>query len=141
MFKFIKDLMVNFDFMSMDNPPENEEETKAHIDHDEEKEGYPLLNINFMLTTEGFLFIDLENTTRKVEADELATVINYISSYKGQLDVLEIIKANLSDSDQEEMYDEFIQHFIKLKANEASLLDERKEEDSSPYINPSEMLP
>ena len=141
MFKFIKDLMVNFDFMSMDNPPESEEETKAQIDHDEEKEGYPLLNINFMLTTEGFLFIDLENTTRKVEADELATVINYISSYRGQLDVLEIIKANLSESDQEEMYDEFIQHFIKLKANEASLLDERKEQDSTPYINPSEMLP
>ena len=45
MFKFIKDLMVNFDFMSMDNPPENEEETKAHIDHDEEKEGYPPLKI------------------------------------------------------------------------------------------------
>tara|TARA_R100001015_G_C4463325_1_gene49473 strand:- start:126 stop:554 length:429 start_codon:yes stop_codon:yes gene_type:complete len=142
MFKFIKDFIVKIDSISSDSH-NDDEETQTHIeyDYDKEKEGDPLLNINFMLTTEGFLFIDLQNTARKVEADELATVINYISSYRGQLDVLEIIKTNLSDSNQKELYDEFVQHFIKLKANEASLLDERKEEDSSPYINPSEMLP
>tara|TARA_Y100001973_G_scaffold98250_1_gene155564 strand:- start:152 stop:580 length:429 start_codon:yes stop_codon:yes gene_type:complete len=142
MFKFIKDFIVKIDSISSDKH-NDDEETQTHIeyDYDKEKEGDPLLNINFMLTTEGFLFIDLQNTARKVEADELATVINYISCYRGQLDILEIIKANLLESDQEEMYDEFIQHFIKLKTKEASLLDERKEEDSSPYINPSEMLP
>ena len=52
-----------------------------------------------------------------------------------------IIQTNLLDSDQEELYNDFVKHFAELKINEASLLNERKEEDSTPYINPSEMLP
>ena len=100
------------------------------------------MHFELQFPTQGaVLFIDLENITRKIEANELAAAINYISSYKGQLDVLEIIQTNLLDSDQEELYNDFVKHFAELKINEASLLNERKEEDSTPYINPSEMLP
>ena len=131
MFKLIKNY-----FNSNAQPEEQTEEDTEN--------GQPLININFLLTTQGTLFIDLENSTRPFTATELATLINYISSYRGQMDTLELIQSNLIDEDDEDLkqlHDDFIKLYINLKMNEAKELTDRKEADSTPYINPSEMLP
>jgi len=131
MFKFIKNY-----FNSSTQPEEQTEEDTEN--------GQPLININFLLTTQGTLFIDLENLNRPFKAIELATLINYISSYRGQMDTLELIQSNLIDEDDEDLkqlHDDFIKLYIDLKMNEAKELTNRKEVDSTPYINPSEMLP
>lgn len=131
MFKLIKNY-----FNSNAQPEEQTEEDTEN--------GQPLININFLLTTQGTLFIDLENLNRPFKAIELATLINYISSYRGQMDTLELIQSNLIDEDDEDLkqlHDDFIKLYIDLKMNEAKELTDRKETDSTPYINPSEMLP
>lgn len=131
MFKLIKNY-----FNSSTQPEEQTEEDTEN--------GQPLININFLLTTQGTLFIDLENLNRPFKAIELATLINYISSYRGQMDTLELIQSNLIDEDDEDLkqlHDDFIKLYIDLKMNEAKELTDRKETDSTPYINPSEMLP
>ena len=128
MFKFIKNY-----FNSNTQPEEQTEEDTEN--------GQPLININFLLTTQGTLFIDLENSNRPFEAVELATLINYVSSFRGQMDTLELIQSNLLDQDLKQLHDDFIQLYIDLKTKEAQELTDRKEADSTPYINPSEMLP
>tara|TARA_R110002096_G_scaffold58619_4_gene147486 strand:- start:969 stop:1355 length:387 start_codon:yes stop_codon:yes gene_type:complete len=128
MFKFIKNYF-NYNTKSEEQIEENTED------------GKPLININFLLTTQGTLFIDLENSNRPFEAVELATLINYVSSFRGQMDTLELIQSNLLDQDLKQLHDDFIQLYIDLKTNEAQELTDRKEADSTPYINPSEMLP
>lgn len=135
MFKLIKNY-----FNSSTQP---EEQTEEQTEEDTEN-GQPLININFLLTTQGTLFIDLENLNRPFKATELATLINYISSYRGQMDTLELIQSNLIDEDDEDLkqlHDDFIKLYIDLKTDEAKELTDRKETDSTPYINPSEMLP
>ena len=135
MFKLIKNY-----FNSSTQP---EEQTEEQTEEDTEN-GQPLININFLLTTQGTLFIDLENLNRPFKAIELATLINYISSYRGQMDTLELIQSNLIDEDDEDLkqlHDDFIKLYINLKMNEAKELTDRKEADSTPYINTSEMLP
>ena len=60
------------------------------------------------------------------------------------MDTLELIQSNLIDEDDEDLkqlHDDFIKLYINLKMNEAKELTDRKEADSTPYINPSEMLP
>ena len=135
MFKLIKNY-----FNSSTQP---EEQTEEQTEEDTEN-GQPLININFLLTTQGTLFIDLENLNRPFKAIELATLINYISSYRGQMDTLELIQSNLIDEDDEDLkqlHDDFIKLYINLKMNEAKELTDRKEADSTQYINPSERLP
>ena len=116
MFKLIKNY-----FNSSTQP---EEQTEEQTEEDTEN-GQPLININFLLTTQGTFFIDLENLNRPFKAIELATLINYISSYRGQMDTLELIQSNLIDEDDEDLkqlHDDFIKLYINLKMNEAKEL-------------------
>ena len=144
MFNFIKNLISK-----IFTPVEKEEKIPAYMNpypyNGDPENGDAILSIMFTLTDEGVLLIDMENSTRKFEPIELASLISYIGSFRGQMDTLDIIKEGMIDGGREEDHEKFLGHYVSLKTQEAESLEGMSEldpeDDDTPCIDPSEMMP
>ena len=136
MFNYIKNFIKNF-FSSQEEEEEELAPWQTPFPYNGDPEdGDPLMSIMFTLTDKGNLLIELENNTEDFQPIELAGLINYIGSFRGQMDALDVVKEGMST--QEEDHGTFLGHYVSLKNQEVATLEDK---DNTPCIQPSEMLP
>ena len=126
------------------NKNEPPEASKSVLDEFEVDPDSVEFNIAYTLTTDGNLYIDINASEENFDVLRLASFLSYSSSYKGQLDTLEVLKETMDGED----YQVFLGHFLALKNEELASAEkqleslEAKEEktDNSPCISPLDML-
>ena len=96
--------------------------------------------INYLLGKDDQLYIDVSTSSSEYSTHDLAGLLNYISSLKGQIDTIEVLKKGMDPKDHES----FLGHFLTLKTKEAEMIssttEKSKKDEQSPCISPLDML-
>ena len=96
--------------------------------------------INYMLSKDNQLYIDVSTSSSEYSTHDLAGLLNYISSLKGQIDTIEVLKKGMDPKDHES----FLGHFLTLKTKEAEMIssttEKSKKDEQSPCISPLDIL-
>jgi len=146
--KFFKNILsaANISHIDMEDKEEVPSWQDVHPYSGDSEDGDPVLTIIFTLTDKGVVLIDLENNTRQFEPIELASLISYIGSLRGQMDALDIIKEGMYNAERKEDHEQFLGCYVSLRTQEAEALqaesqEAESQEDDTPCIIPSEMMP
>ena len=95
---------------------------------------------SYMLGKDDQIYIDVSTTTTEYSTYDLASLLQYISSLKGQIDTIEVLKKGMDPKDLES----FLGHFLTLKTKEAEMIssttEKSKKDEQSPCISPLDML-
>ena len=97
--------------------------------------------INYVLAKDEQIYIDISVSDIEYSVEELAQLLNYVSSLKGQLDTIEVLKEGMESKD----HDSFLGHFLALKNIEAEkvssqMADDSTEGSSQPCVSPLDMI-
>jgi len=91
--------------------------------------------VNYVIAKDQQVYIDITVADIEYSTEDLAQLINYISSLQGQLDTIEVLKEGM----ESKQHDSFLGHFLALKTKEAEMVSS-KNDDDQPCISPLEIL-
>ena len=111
---------------------------KSNQEENQEQGNNLVAAITYTIDNTGEMFVDINlNDDEERAMSELAVLLSTISSVKGSLVVLEMIKRSFEENDMIEKYMDFVSEFL---SRSEMVMEDQTEFNDQPYIKPSEML-